>query len=64
LDTDALDTALKHSEELISYGKIVYLVLPEGGKDPSEMGFEAFTNMIQKAKTLTLNKIMKLKLNL
>lgn len=64
LDTDAVDIALKHAEELISYGKNVYLVIPEGGKDPSAMGFNAFTEMIQKAKPLTLSKIMKLKLKL
>lgn len=64
LDNDAVDIAIKHAEELISFGKEVYVVIPEGGKDPSEMGFKSFTKMIQQAKPLTLNKIMQIKLQI
>ena len=64
LDNDALKTSLQHCNELLSYGKEVYLVLPEGGKDPSEMGFSKFTKMIQQARPLTLSKILQLKTTL
>lgn len=64
LDTDALKASLAHCEDLISYGKKVYLVIPEDGKDPSDMGFEKFTKMIQKAKPLTMSQIVKLKMTI
>ena len=42
-----LNRPLKHCEYFINQGKEVYLVELEG-KDPSEMGFTQFTNLIQK----------------
>lgn len=64
LDIDAIDTAIKHCEELLSYGKAVYLIVPEDGKDPSDMGFRNFTKMIQKAVEVTSGDLMKLKMQL
>ena len=47
LDTDAQKQALKFAEYFINEGKEVYFMDLEG-KDPSEMGFENFTKLIQK----------------
>ena len=48
-------------EELLNEGKEIYLVeLP--GKDPSEMGFEQFTNLIQKATPLNQFSLMEKKI--
>ena len=63
LDQDAQDVALKIAEKLISAGFKVYLI-ELSGKDPSEMGFEAFTKLVQNATELDFSKIMSHKLNL
>lgn len=63
LDKDALDKALKYSEQLLNLGKRVFLVeLDE--KDPSEMGFVQFTKHIQTAQELTLSSLMMHKLQI
>jgi len=63
LDEDAKDVALKIAEKLIAGGFRVYLIeLP--GKDPSEMGFQNFTELVQNAIELDFSKIMLQKLNL
>jgi len=60
MDTDALKTALEHCKTFLSYGKKVFLIEPSE-KDPADMGHVEFTNLIQKAKPLTLNNIIELK---
>ena len=63
LDKDAEARALQTAEKLLNLGKRVYLVnLPD--KDPSEMGFKAFTELIQQAEELDLSKLMLHKLDL
>jgi DNA primase len=63
LDTDARDKAIQIAEKFLNQGKRVFLVdLPD--KDPSEMGFTAFTNFIQQAEELDLTKMMLHKLDL
>ena len=63
LDTDARDRALQIAEQLLNQGKRVFLIdLPD--KDPSEMGFKAFTELIQSAQELDLSSIMMHKLDL
>ena len=63
LDTDAQDRALEIAEKFLNLGKKVYLVeLPD--KDPSQMGFVAFTKLIQQAEELDLSKLMLHKLDL
>ena len=63
LDTDARDQALNISEKFLNQGKRVFLIdLPD--KDPSEMGFKAFTEHIQTAEELDLSGIMLHKLDL
>ena len=63
LDKDAKDRALQISEQLLNQGKRVFMVdMPD--KDPSEMGFQAFTELIQNAEELDLSGIMLQKLDL
>jgi hypothetical protein len=63
LDNDAKKDALKHAEKLMSYGKEVYMVELEG-KDANEIGFEAFLNTLEHTEPLTLQSLLKKKLQL
>ena len=63
LDNDALKKALEFCELLLNEGKEVYLVELQG-KDPSEMGFESFTKLIQNTIPLDQYKLMEHKLSL
>jgi len=63
LDTDAMKQALKFVEYFINQGKEVYLVDLEG-KDPSEIGFKNFTNLIQHTYPIDQYGLMKRKLQL
>ena len=62
LDKDAIKDTLKLSEKIMNSGKEVYIVEMDD-KDPSEMGFEQFTNLIQKSIPLTFSSFFSLKLN-
>jgi DNA primase len=57
LDNDALHEAMDYAEQLLNMGKDVYLV-ELNDKDPSEMGFENFTKLIQEAQPLTMLDLM------
>ena len=62
LDNDAQKDALEISENLLNLGKRVFLVnLKE--KDPSDIGFKAFTRIIQSAEELDLSSLMLHKMN-
>ena len=63
LDRDAIKQALKFCEKLMAENKEVYLVELQD-KDPSELGFENFTKLIQKTQPLTFYGLMERKLNL
>lgn len=63
LDSDAMKSALKFAEQLMNKGKEVYLV-EINKKDPSQLGFEKFTEIIQKTEPLTLSKLINKKLEL
>lgn len=63
LDEDAKDRALEISEQLLNQGKRVFNVRMFD-KDPSDMGFESFTKLIQNAEELDLSGIMMQKLDL
>jgi DNA primase len=63
LDEDALKDAFNHAETFLSYGKKVYLI-EMGDKDPSELGFNAFTKLLHKATKLTTSTLMKKRLAL
>jgi DNA primase len=62
LDEDAKKDALEIASKLLNLGKRVFLVNLEQ-KDPSEMGFQAFTRNIQSAEELDLSGIMLHKIN-
>ena len=63
LDTDAETRAIQIAEQLLNQGKRVFLIkMP--GKDPSEMGFRGFTELVQEAVELDLSGIMLHKLQL
>ena len=62
LDEDAQKDALEIAENLLNLGKRVFLVDLQQ-KDPSEMGFEAFTRLIQSAEELDLSGLMLHKIN-
>ena len=63
LDSDAKDRALEIAEKLLNQGKKAYIVNMKD-KDPSEMGFQAFTTLIQQAEELDLSSLMMHKLDL
>jgi DNA primase len=63
LDNDAIKKALEFCEMLLNEGKEVYLVELQG-KDPSDIGFENFTKLIQKTLPLTPYKLMEKKLSI
>ena len=63
LDNDAIKQALKFCEQLLNVGKEVYFVELQG-KDPSELGFENFTKLIQTVTPLTEYNLMEKKLSL
>ena len=63
LDTDAIQKALEFCELLLNEGKEVYLVELKG-KDPSEMGFIEFTNLIQETPPLTTFSLMEKKISM
>jgi len=62
LDEDAQKDALEIAENLLNLGKRVFLVDLQQ-KDPSEMGFQAFTRLIQSAVELDLSGLMLHKIN-
>ena len=63
LDSDALKSSLKFCERFMNEGKEVHL-LEMDDKDPSELGFNRFTELIQKSTPLTLSGLLARKLAL
>ena len=63
LDEDAQDVAMRTAEKFLNSGFKVYNIKMKD-KDPSEMGFKAFTQHIQSAEELDLSGIMMHKLDL
>ena len=63
LDEDAQDVSLKIAEKFLNQGKRVFIVKMKE-KDPSQMGFQAFTKLIQQAEELDLSGLMLHKLDL
>jgi len=61
LDKDAIKEALKFCEKLMNEGKEVYLV-ELNDKDPSTLGFENFTKLIQNTYSLTFTDLLEKKL--
>jgi DNA primase len=63
LDKDAIKQALNFCEQLMDEGKEVYLV-DINEKDPSEMGFVNFTNLIQTTLPLTFSNLLEKKMQI
>ena len=63
LDKDAIKQALNFCESLMNEGKEIYLV-DLNDKDPSDMGFEKFTNLIQNTLPLTFSNLLEKKLQI
>jgi DNA primase len=63
LDNDALKSTTKIAEELLNSGKKLYVIQLDG-KDPSDMGFEHFTHLIQTSQEFTFSDLFSLKLSL
>ena len=63
LDKDAQKQSLDFCKKFMDEGKEVYLV-ELNDKDPSEMGFEQFTNLIQNTFPLTYSNLMEKKIML
>ena len=63
LDPDAIKNAFKYAEQLMTYGKEVFLVELDG-KDANEIGFERFLNIIENTEPLTFQSILAKKLQL
>lgn len=63
LDADAIKQSLSHAENMLNYGKEVYL-LDLRGKDPSEIGFNNMIDLLHKAKPLTLSNLLFKKMEL
>lgn len=63
LDKDATKAALNFCEMFMNEGKEVHL-LEMDDKDPSDLGFERFTKLIQKSTPLTLSGLLSKKLNI
>ena len=61
LDKDAMKQALHFCENLMMEGKEVYFVDLQD-KDPSEMGFQNFTKLIQKTVPMTYSSLLEYKL--
>jgi DNA primase len=63
LDPDAIKNAFKYAEQLMTYGKEIFLVELDG-KDANEIGFERFLNIIENTEPLTFQSILAKKLQL
>jgi len=61
LDSDALKSTLKIAGDLLHSGKKLHVVKLEG-KDPSDMGFEHFTHLVQNSQEFTFSDLFSLKL--
>lgn len=61
LDKDAMKQAIKHAEHLLNNNKEVYLVELDD-KDPSLLGFDRFTKIIQQTQPLTFQDLLTIKL--
>jgi DNA primase len=61
LDSDALKSTLRIAGDILQSGKTLHVVELDG-KDPSDMGFENFTELIQQSQEFTFSDLFSLKL--
>jgi DNA primase len=63
LDSDALKSTLKIAGDILQLGKTLHVVKLEG-KDPSDMGFKNFTELVQQSQEFTFSDLFQLKLEI
>ena len=61
LDSDALKSTLKIAGDILQSGKELHVIKLDG-KDPSDMGFEHFTELVQQSQEFTFSDLFSLKL--
>ena len=61
LDSDALKSTLKIAGDILQTGKVLHVIKLDG-KDPSDMGFENFTELVQQSQEFTFSDLFLLKL--
>jgi DNA primase len=61
LDSDALKSTLKIAGDILHSGKKLHVIKLDG-KDPSDMGFEHFTELVQQSQEFTFSDLFSLKL--
>jgi hypothetical protein len=61
LDSDALKSTLKIAGDILQSGKELHVIKLDG-KDPSDMGFENFTELVQQSQEFTFSDLFSLKL--
>jgi len=61
LDSDALKSTLKIAGDILHSGKVLHVIQLDG-KDPSDMGFEHFTELVQRSQEFTFSDLFSLKL--
>ncbi len=62
LDSDAIKNSIGLAEKFVSYGIETHLVELKD-KDPSEMGYENINKLIYNTPSLTLRRLVELKMN-
>jgi hypothetical protein len=55
-----LKEALSHAEKIMNYGKNVYLIELDG-KDPNELGYNRFTEILYNTEPITFQKLFEKK---
>ena len=63
LDEDALKSTFKIAEELLQAGKELY-VIRLGGKDPNEIGFLKYNELVSVSKPFTYSDLVRLKMEI
>jgi DNA primase len=63
LDSDALKSTIKIAGDILQSGKILHVIKLDS-KDPSDMGFEHFTHLIQQSQEFTFSDLFSLKLSI
>jgi DNA primase len=63
LDRDAIKSSLKFCEDLMNEGKQIHFINLDK-KDPNELGFQKFTQLLHNSKPLTFSNLLEKKLTL
>jgi DNA primase len=63
LDSDALKSTLKIAGDILQSGKTLHVIKLDS-KDPSDMGFEQFTHLVQQSQEFNFSDLFSLKLSI